>query len=144
MSRRWQTALSRRGGDPVGGVRWHRPGFLRGPLQQPATPRRWRAATAEFVADRLPAASSTVMFDPTPGTGGQHGHSGARRRARRRGFAVAGSGQPVPAGAHQLRYLVTPMDDGTLVRLTIDESTEERGSSSVTAPVACSPAAPPP
>ena len=43
---------------------------------------------------------------------------------RRSGFAVAENGQPVPAGAHHVRHLVTPLDNGDLARLTIDDSME--------------------
>jgi hypothetical protein len=98
-----------------------------GPLQQTGDAEALAGATAEFVADRLPAASSTVMFDPTPRDQAGNTVTAALVVAlRRRGFAVADTGQKVPAGAHRLRYLVTPMDNGTLLRLTIDENT--RGS----------------
>lgn len=98
-----------------------------GPLQQPGDAEALAGAMAEFVADRLPAASSTVTFDPTPRDQAGNTVTAALTFAlRRRGFAVDEGGQPAPAGAHQLRYLVTPMDNGTLLRLTIDENT--RGS----------------
>jgi hypothetical protein len=84
-------------------------------------------ALAEFVAARLPAASSTLTFDPTPRDQvGNTVTTAFTLALRRRGFAVDEGGRAVAGGAHRLRYLVTPMDNGTLLRLTIDENT--RGS----------------
>ena len=98
-----------------------------GPLQQPGDAEALAGAMAEFVADRLPAASSTVAFDPTPRDQAGNTVTVALTSAlRRRGFAVDEGGQPVAGGAHRLRYLVSPMDGGALLRLTIDENT--RGS----------------
>ena len=59
--------------------------------------------------------------------GGQYGNAFTAAFAsalRRSGFAVAEDGQPEPAVAHHVRYLVTPLDNGDLARLTIDGSTE--------------------
>ena len=95
------------------------------PLQQPGDAEVLANAMAEFVAGRLPAAASTVAFAPTPAEQAGNAVTGAFASAlRRRGFAVAEGGQPPPARAHRLRYLVTPMDNGNLVRLTIDDSTQ--------------------
>ena len=94
-------------------------------LQQPADVDALANGTAEFVSMRLPAASSTVVLDPTPS--GQSGNAFTTAFASallRSGFAVAEDGQPGPAGAHHVRYLVTPLDNGDLVRLTIDGRTE--------------------
>jgi hypothetical protein len=80
---------------------------------------------AEFVSARLPVASSTIVLDPTPSDQSGNALTAAFASAlRRSGFAVAEDGQPVPAGAHHIRYLVTPLDNGDLARLTIDASTE--------------------
>ncbi|MBV8401899.1 MAG: hypothetical protein JOZ17_24735, partial [Acetobacteraceae bacterium] len=43
---------------------------------------------------------------------------------RSRDFALAENGQRAPAGAHRVRYVVSPLDSGTLVLVTIDGSTE--------------------
>ena len=94
-------------------------------LQQPADAEALANGMAEFVAARLPAAASALALDPTPS--GQAGNAVTPALAaalRRHGFAIAESRQPSPAGAHHLRYLVTPLDAGVLVRLTIDQSTE--------------------
>jgi hypothetical protein len=37
---------------------------------------------------------------------------------------ITDNGQAVPARAHHLRYLVTSLDNGDLVRLTLDDATE--------------------
>ena len=94
-------------------------------LQQPADAEVLADGMADFVAMRFPAASSTVVLDPTPSDQAGNALTPAFAAAlRRRGFAVAEDGQPVPAGVHHIRYLVTPLDNGDLVRLTIDDSTE--------------------
>lgn len=127
MSRRWQTAL------PVAAAALlaacavaPAPGnSYVAQLQQPADAEMLANGMAEFVAARLPAASTTLALDPTPSA--QEGNAVTPALAaalRRRGFAIAESEQPAPAGAHQLRYLVSPLDAGLLVRLTIDQSTE--------------------
>jgi hypothetical protein len=94
-------------------------------LQQPADVDVLANGMAEFVSMRLPAASSTVVLDPTPSDQSGNAFTAAFASALRgSGFAVADDGQPVPAGAHHVRYLVTPLDNGDLARLTIDGSTE--------------------
>jgi hypothetical protein len=80
---------------------------------------------ATFVALRVPVASRTVVLDPT--LADQAGNSltpAVTAALRRRGFALAEDGQTVAAGVHHLRYLVTPLDNGDLVRLTLDDVTE--------------------
>lgn len=95
------------------------------PLQQPADANVLANGMAAFVAMQLPAASSTVALDPTPSEQARNSLTPALASAlRRRGFAVAEDGQTVPSGAHRLRYLVTPLDNGDLVRLTLDGATE--------------------
>jgi hypothetical protein len=95
------------------------------PLQQSADAHVLAYGMAEFVAMRLPAASSTVVLDPTPYDQAGNALTAAFAAALRlHGFAVAEAGQPVGAGAHRIRYLVTPLDNGDLARLTIDSSTE--------------------
>jgi hypothetical protein len=43
---------------------------------------------------------------------------------RDRGFAVADEGQAGTHGTHHIRYLVTPLDNGDLVRVSIDDSAQ--------------------
>jgi len=94
-------------------------------LQQPTDAQVLAKGIAAFVAMRLPAASSTVALDPTPSDQARNSLTPALASAlRRRGFAVAENGQPVAASTHHLRYLVTPLDNGDLVRLTLDGATE--------------------
>ena len=77
------------------------------------------AGIADFMKTQLPAASSTIVLDPTPSD--QAGNAltpDLADRLRRQGFAVA---QGTAAGSHTLRYWVTPLDaSGELVRLMID------------------------
>ena len=95
------------------------------PLQQPADANVLASGIAGFVAMRLPAASSTLVLDATPSDQASNSLTPALAAAlRRRGFAIAEDGQPVPADAHRLRYLVTPLDNGDLVRLTLDGAVE--------------------
>jgi hypothetical protein len=94
-------------------------------LEQPADAEVLANGMAAFVATRLPAASSAVALDPTPSDQADNSLTPALASAlRRRGFEVAEDGQNLPAGAHHLRYLVTPLDRGNLVRLTLDGTSE--------------------
>lgn len=94
-------------------------------LQQPADAQVLANGMAAFVAMRLPAASSTVALDPTPSEQAGNALTPSLASALRRGgFAVAEDRQTVPSGAHRLRYLVTSLDNGDLVRLTLDGVTE--------------------
>jgi hypothetical protein len=66
-----------------------------------------------------------VLLDPTPSDQARNALTPSLASAlRRHGFAVAEDGQTVPSGAHRLRYLVTPLDNGDLMRLTLDGATE--------------------
>ena len=75
---------------------------------------------SRFMRTQLPAASTTIVLDPTPTE--QTGNALTPVLAdslRRQGFAVAEGASP--AGSHTLRYWVTPLDgSGELVRLMID------------------------
>ena len=94
-------------------------------LQQPADAEILADGIADFVAMRLPAASTTVALDPTPSDQASNSLTPALIAVlRRRGFAVAEDGQAAPAGVHHLRYLVTSLDNGDLVRLTLDGAAE--------------------
>jgi hypothetical protein len=95
------------------------------PLRQPADAETVADDIAAFVAMRLPATSSTVALDPTPLSQAGNAVTPALAAAlRHRGFGVAEATQAAPPGAHRLRYLVTSLDNGDLVRLTLDDNAE--------------------
>ena len=78
------------------------------------------AGISSFMRTQLPAASTTIVLDPTPLEQASNALTPMLADSlRRQGFAVAVSAAPV--GSHTLRYWVTPMDaSGELVRLMID------------------------
>jgi hypothetical protein len=81
---------------------------------------------ADFVAGQLPAASSTVVLDPTPSDQAGNDLTPAFVAALRdRGFAVGDARQGGASGVHHIRYLVTRLDNGDLVRVTIDGAAAE-------------------
>lgn len=95
------------------------------PLRQAADAQILADGTATFIAMQLPAASTTVVLDPTPSDQARNAFTPALAAAlRRQGFAIADPAQPIPMSAHYVRYLVTPLDNGDLVRLTLDDTTE--------------------
>ena len=78
------------------------------------------AGVGAFLRTRFPAASTTLVLDPTPAEQASNALTPVLADSlRQQGFAVA---QDIaPAGAHTLRYWVTPLDaSGELVRLMID------------------------
>ena len=78
--------------------------------------RRWPPAWRCSWPLSLPAASSTVVLDPTPSDQAGNALTPAFVAALRdRGFAVADDGQAGTPGTHHIRYLVTPLDNGDLV-----------------------------
>jgi hypothetical protein len=95
-----------------------------GQLKRPDDARVLADGITIFVAARLPAASSTVILDPLPADQASNALTPALVSALRgRGFAVADVGQPAPMPAHHLRYVVTPLDNGSLIRLILDDQT---------------------
>lgn len=81
---------------------------------------------ANFVADQLPAGSSTAVLDPTPSDQAGNALTPVFVAAlRNRGFAVADSRQAGAPGTHHIRYLVTRLDNGDVVRVTIDDGAAE-------------------
>jgi hypothetical protein len=96
-----------------------------GQIDGPADAQVLAAGMVEFVAAQLPAASSTVVLDPTPS--GQAGNAltpAFVAALRDRGFAVGDDRQAGTPGVHHIRYLVTPLDGGDLVRVSIDNGAE--------------------
>jgi hypothetical protein len=80
---------------------------------------------AEFVAQELPAASTTLALDPTPASQADNTVTPAFAAAlRSQGFAIAGENEAGVRGGHRLRYWVTPLDGGELVRIAIDDRTQ--------------------
>jgi len=82
---------------------------------------------ADFLAARLPASSSVIVLDPTPS--GQAGNAltpALVTALRARGFAIANDRQAGMPGSHRVRYWVTPLDNGDLVRLTVDGTEASR------------------
>lgn len=76
----------------------------------------------EFVALSLPATSTTLALEAPVSEHASNALTPALTASlRRRGFATVDvEGENTPAGARRMRYRVTPMDEGDLVRLTID------------------------
>ena len=94
-------------------------------VDTPADAQVLAADMVVFVAAQLPAASSTVVLDPTPSGQADNALTPAFVAALRdRGFAVAGEEPASTSGAHHIRYLVTPLDNGDLVRLSIDDGAQ--------------------
>lgn len=93
-------------------------------VRHPTDPSVLGNVVAEFAALRLPP-RSTIALDPTPQDQAGNTVTPALTHALQgRGFAVVEANRPTPAGAHRLRYLVTTLDDGDLVRLTMDGAIE--------------------
>ena len=90
------------------------------PLSAPADAKVIAAGIGTFMRTQLPAASTTIVLDPTPSDQASNALTPALADSlRRQGFAVAQAS--APASAHTLRYWVTPLDaSGELVRLMID------------------------
>jgi len=109
----------------------------------PADAKVLAGAMAEFVAGRLPAGSSAVILDPTPSEQAANALTPAFVAALRdRGFAVADASQVGAPHTHRIRYLVTRLDNGNLLRVTIEMVPLRRHASlSATAPATCKPAA---
>jgi hypothetical protein len=78
------------------------------------------AGISGFMRTQLPAASTTLVLDPTPTDQASNMLTPVLADSlRKQGFAVAQDA--APAGSHTLRYWVTPLDaSGELVRLMID------------------------
>lgn len=81
---------------------------------------------ADFVSGQLPAGSGTVVLEPTPSAQAGNPLTPVLVAALRdRGFAVTDTAEPGGPSAHRIRYLVTPIDNGDLLRVTIDGGNAE-------------------
>jgi hypothetical protein len=82
---------------------------------------------ADLIGRRLPAASSTLTPElPPESQAGNALTPALRARLAGAGFAIADPRTQKVPGAHSLRYLVTPLDGGMLVRLEVDRSAASR------------------
>ncbi len=95
-------------------------------LETPADARVLADDMADIVARQLAPASSTLILDPTPSEQAANNLTPAFVAALRdRGFAVADARQAAAPSAHRIRYLVTRLDNGDLLRVTIDGGAAE-------------------
>ena len=93
------------------------------PLTAPADATILASAMTKFVSARLPAAQTALILQAT--SDGQASNAVTLLLTddlRKRGFALVVDGT---AGAHRVRYLVTPLDQGDLVRLSLDGGSTE-------------------
>lgn len=96
-----------------------------GALRQPTDAEALATAMAELVSMRLPGAAGVLVLDPPPSDQASNALTPAFGLAlRRRGFSMGVAADPSGGDTHRIRYLVTPLDNGVLVRLTIDGTTE--------------------
>src|SRR6267378_3892032 len=109
-----------------------------GDLSAPGDARILAAGMVEFVSTQLPAASSTIALDPTPADQASNALTPAFTAAlRRRGFAVADDKQAAEPVTHHLRYWVTPLDNGDVVRLSSTTAPRRPASLSGTVRAVC-------
>jgi hypothetical protein len=89
-------------------------------LSAPADATVIAGGIGSFLRTQLPAASTTLVLDPTPRKQASNALTPVLADTlRQQGFAVTEGA--APAGSHTLRYWVTPLDaSGELVRLLID------------------------
>lgn len=79
------------------------------------------AGITGFVGDHVPAGQSTLLLEPPPADQQANALTPALTTAlRTRGYAIAADAKAAPA-AHHVRYLVTPLLNGLLVRVNIDQ-----------------------
>jgi len=96
-----------------------------GEFGQPADAEAVATAMAEFVSLNLPGAPGVLVLDPTPSDQASNTFTPSFAAALRRcGFSMGDAGRPLAGATHRVRYLVTPLDNGALARLTIDGTTE--------------------
>lgn len=99
----------------------NRGGSYVGRIGKPGDAQVLASSMAAFVASRLPAASTNLVLDPTPsGQAGNLVTLALVADLRDRGFAIADGRQGGAGGVHHIRYLVTPLESGDLMRVSID------------------------
>lgn len=81
-------------------------------------------AITDFLSTQWPPASSTVLLvPPEKGQDNNVLTPVLTQTLIKTGFAIGNSNQDV-SGAHRLQYWVTPLGQGILVRLTLDNTTQ--------------------
>jgi len=96
-----------------------------GEFGQPVDAGAVATAMAEFVSMNLLGAPGVLVIDPTPSDQARNTLTPSFGVALRRyGFNVGDGRRPLAGTVHRVRYLVTPLDNGVLARLTIDGTTE--------------------
>lgn len=95
-----------------------------GPFTAPTDAAVIASGIGSFMRTQIPAPAITIVLDPTPADQASNALTPVLAdNLRQQGFGVTNG--PVPAGAHTLRYWVTPLDtSGELVRLLIDGNKE--------------------
>lgn len=79
-------------------------------------------ATTDFLSSQWPPASSTILLvPPEKGQGNNVLTPVLTQMLIKTGFAFGNSNQRV-SGAHRLQYWVTPLGQGILLRLTLDNT----------------------
>ena len=126
MTRPWRLMLVAISVTVLGGCAAGPDSSYVGPIDTPADARVLASGLAEFLAAWLPAAAMLAL-DPTPS--GQDGNAltpALIATLRARGFAIADDRKADKPGTHRVRYWVTPLDNGDLVRLTVDGTEASR------------------
>ncbi len=78
------------------------------------------ASTASWLMQQYPPASSTLVLAPPVNTQANNAFTGyLAQDLQQAGFALVTPTQATPS-AHHVRYVVTPLNEGTLVRLQLD------------------------
>ena len=96
-----------------------------GQFGQPVEAGAVAIAMAKFVSMSLPGSPGVLLLDPTPANQASNTLTPTFAAALRRcGFTVGDGRRPLAGTTHRLRYLVTPLDNGVLARLTIDGTIE--------------------
>jgi hypothetical protein len=81
---------------------------------------------ASFVGDQLPVGRSTLLLEPPPANQQANTLTPALTTVlHARGYAIAADAKAAPS-SHHVRYLVTPLFDGILVRVNIDKTEGSR------------------
>jgi hypothetical protein len=96
-----------------------------GEFGQPVDAQAVATAMAELVSMSLAGAPGVLALDPTPfDQAGNTLTPSFAAALRRSGFTIGDGSRSLAGTMHRVRYLVTPLDNGVLARLTIDGTTE--------------------
>ena len=96
-----------------------------GPLSAPNDANVLAFEITEFTVMRLPAAQTVLVLDPTPDDQASNTLTPLLTDdLHRRGFAIADT-SGATSTSHHLRYVVTPLDGGDLMRVTLDGGSVE-------------------